>query len=407
MRAPVTGGSIDHDQRAVKARQSHRSVQAASRSAAINRSAAASRGAPINRSATIIRSAAANPGAAMSRSAAPRRIVLARRPVGVPAADDFRLETTAIPELRAEEFLVANRFLAIDPAIRGFLDDRVSYLPPVALGDTVRGMVLGRVIRSRNAAFPSGTVVRALAGWEEVSVLDPGALGLESIAADPATPLQYYMGALGPTGLTAWVGLNEIGHIKPGQTVVVSAAAGAVGSVAGQIARLKGCRVVGLAGGAAKIAHLTALGFHAAIDYRATADLSAGIRAACPDGVDVYFDNVGGATLELMLPLMNIHGVVVVCGMVSEYNSQDKPQPVHTLWQLVVKRLTMRGFLTYEHPACLPTAQVELTQWVKSGALEVLDNLHSGIENAPTAFIELMSGRTVGKTLVELPEFSL
>jgi NADPH-dependent curcumin reductase CurA len=346
-------------------------------------------------------------GAAMSRSASPRRIVLARRPTGMPTPDDFRLETTDIPALRADEFLVANRYLAIDPAIRGFLDDRVSYLPPVALGDTVRGMVLGRVIRSRNAAFPTGCVVRALAGWEEVSVLGPGALGLENVAIDPATPLQYYMGALGPTGLTAWVGLNEIGHIKPGQTVVVSAAAGAVGSVAGQIARLTGCRVVGLAGSAAKVAHLAALGFHAAIDYRATADLSAAIRAACPDGVDVYFDNVGGTTLELLLPLMNIHGVVVVCGMVSEYNSQDKPQPVHTLWQLVVKRLTMRGFLTYEHPDCLPTAQAQLTQWVRSGALEVLDNLHSGIESAPTAFIELMSGRTVGKTLVELPGFTL
>jgi len=343
----------------------------------------------------------------MTHSPAPRRIVLARRPTGVPTYDDFRIESAAIPNLKPEEFLVANRLLAIDPAIRGFLDDGESYLPPVAIGDTVRGMTLGRIIRSRNSAHPPGRFVRSLAGWEELSVLSPHAVGLEIVDAAPETPLQFYMGALGPTGLTAWIGLNEIGHIKSGQTVLVSAAAGAVGSVAGQVARLQGCRVIGLAGSAAKVAHLKALGFHAAIDYRAEADLSAAIRAACPEGVDVYFDNVGGATLETLLPLMNVHGVVVVCGMVSDYNRQDEPQPVRTLWQLVVKRLTMRGFLTYEHAASIPTAQAQLTQWIRNGSLKVLDNLHDGIENAPSAFIELMSGRTVGKTLVKLNEFAL
>jgi NADPH-dependent curcumin reductase CurA len=293
----------------------------------------------------------------------------------------------------------------MDPAIRGFLDDRPSYLPPVAIGETVRGMTLGVVLSSRNPDIPAGCFVRALAGWEELSILKADALGLEVVTAAADTPLQYYMGALGPAGLTAWIGLNEIGHIKAGQTVLVSAAAGAVGSVAGQIARLQGCRVVGLAGSAAKLAHLEALGYHAAVDYRAAPDLSAAIRAACPEGVDVYFDNVGGATLEALLPLMNVHGTVVVCGMVSEYNHQDEPQPVRTLWQLVVKRLTMRGFLTYEHAHCIPRAQAELCRWVADGALKVLDNVHEGIENAPAAFIELMSGRTVGKTLVILPDY--
>jgi len=343
----------------------------------------------------------------MIRSPVPRRIVLARRPSGLPTIDDFRIEAAGIPELGPGEFLVANRFLAIDPAIRGFLDDRESYLPPVAIGDTVRGMTLGRILRSRDSAYAPGRFVRALAGWEDLSVLGPRALGLEFVDPDPQTPLQFYMGALGPTGLTAWIGLNEIGRIKAGQTVLVSAAAGAVGSVAGQVARLQGCRVIGLAGSAAKVAHLKALGFHSAIDHHAEADLSAAIRAACPEGVDVYFDNVGGATLELLLPLMNVHGVVVVCGMMSDYNRQDQPQPVRTLWQLVVKRLTMRGFLTYEHADRIPAAQAELTQWIRSGELKVLDNLHAGIENAPAAFIELMSGQTVGKTLVSLVEFAV
>jgi NADPH-dependent curcumin reductase CurA len=336
----------------------------------------------------------------------PRRIVLVRRPVGVPRADDFRLETASIPSLQDGEILIANRLLSMDPAIRGFLDDRPSYLPPVALGDTVRGMTLGRVVQSRSSAIPDGEYVRALAGWEEFSVLGPQALGLEIVAPAPGTPLEYYMGALGPAGLTAWVGLNEIGHIAKGQTVLISAAAGAVGSVAGQIARLQGCRAIGLSGSSKKIERLKELGFHGAINYRAEPDLAAAINLTCPEGIDVYFDNVGGATLEAVLPLMKVHGVVVVCGMVSDYNNQDEPQAVKTLWQTVVKRLTIRGFLTYEHADRIPEAQAQLNAWVQSGALIALDNIQEGIENAPASFIELMRGHTVGKTLVRLPEAS-
>jgi hypothetical protein len=293
----------------------------------------------------------------------------------------------------------------MDPAIRGFLDDRESYLPPVAIGDTVRGMTLGRVIRSHNPAIPKGAFVRALAGWEEISVLPADALGLECVNPAFGTPLECYLGALGHAGLTAWIGLNEIGHIVKGQTVVVSAAAGAVGSVAGQAARLQGCRVVGIVGSAAKVAQLKALGFDAAINYRAEEDLSAAIRLACPGGVDVYFDNVGGATLEQLLPVMSEHGTVVICGMVSDYNHQSEPYPVRTLWQIVVKRLTVRGFLTYEHAVRIPEAQAQLTAWLRSGALRALDNIHEGFESTPAAFISLMSGDTVGKTLVRLNDF--
>jgi len=340
----------------------------------------------------------------MSHSPSSRRVVLARRPSGVPREADFRLEAATTRALAPGEVRVANRFLSMDPAIRGFLDDRPNYLPPVAIGATVRGMTLGRVVESRNPQIPAGTFVRALAGWEELSVLDSQAIGLEALEPAVGIPLEHYLGALGPAGLTAWIGLNEIGRLGAGQTVLISAAAGAVGSVAGQVARLQGCRVVGLVGSSAKAERLRALGFHGAINYRGSADLGAAIGAACPDGVDLYFDNVGGSILEAALQHMKIHGFVVVCGMVGDYNTQDDPQPVRTLWQLVVKRLTMRGFLTYEHAHRIPEAQAQLTQWVRDGQLLALENFHDGLEQAPAAFIELMSGRTIGKTLVRLPD---
>jgi NADPH-dependent curcumin reductase CurA len=336
-------------------------------------------------------------------SATYRKIVMAARPKGAPQMSDFRLERASLRDLRDGEMLVANLILSMDPAIRGFMDDRPSYLPPLAVGETIRGMTLGRVLRSKNPDFAEGTIVRALAGWEELSILDGTALGLEALAVSDGIPLEHYMGALGASGLTAWIGLNEIGQVQPGETVLISAAAGAVGSVTGQIARLQGCRVIGLAGSAAKAAQLLELGFHTAIDYRGTPDLAAAIRSAAPGGVNVYFDNVGGTTLETLLPLMADRGRVVVCGMVSEYNDQDHPYGVRTLWQLVVKRLTMRGFLTYEHANRIPEAQAQLDAWVRSGELVALSNVRDGLEEAPQSFIDLMSGRTLGKTLVRLP----
>ncbi len=332
----------------------------------------------------------------------PRRIVLARRPQGMPHADDFRLEPANARALERGDCEVRNVFLSMDPAIRGFLDDRPSYLPPVAIGETVRGMSLGQVIRSRNPELTEGSYVRALAGWEDVSLLQPGAVGLETVIPLPGIPLEAHLGALGPAGLTAWIGLHEIAGIKQGQTVLVSAAAGSVGSLVGQLSRLHGCRTIGLAGSGAKTSRLKTLGFSAAVNYRAAPDLGAAIAAACPDGIDVYFDNVGGVTLEAVLPLMNAHGTVVVCGMVSDYNHQDEPYAVRTLWQLVVKRLTLRGFLTYEHPDCIPRAQAELNDLVLGGDLVGLTSIYEGLTAAPTAFIDLMSGHTIGKTLVKL-----
>jgi NADPH-dependent curcumin reductase CurA len=213
-------------------------------------------------------------------------------------------------------------------------------------------------------------------------------------------PLQHYMGALGPVGLTAWIGLIAIGDAKPGETVVVSAAAGATGSTVVQLAKARGCHVIGLCGGPDKAEVVRSLGADVAIDYRAKADLAAAIRAAAPDGIDVYFDNVGGETLDALLPLMRMHGRIAVCGMVSQYNDSDNPPGVKNLWQLVVNRITMRGFLTYDHPDRLAEAQAELDALYASGALRPLENLREGFEALPGAFIDLMAGRTTGKTMV-------
>lgn len=329
-------------------------------------------------------------------------IVLARRPSGAPSPEDFRIEPCAVPEPRAGEMLVANRILAMDPAIRGFLDDRPSYLPPVAIGETVRGMVLGEVVASRNPAFPEGSLVRALAGWADYALLAPDAIGLEAVDPIPGARIESYMGALGPSGLTAWVGLRVIGRVAAGETVLVSAAAGAVGSVVGQIARSIGARVIGLTSSAGKCERLAAFGYDAAIDYRVAPDLAAAIRAAAPEGIDVYFDNVGGSILETALPLMREQGRVVVCGMIGDYNDQDRPYPVRTLWQLVVKRLTMRGFLTYDHADRLDEARADLRRWAEEGRLRPVECVYEGLASAPGAFIDLMAGRTVGKALVRL-----
>lgn len=329
-----------------------------------------------------------------------RQIVLTRRPTGVPVPEDFALASAPMPRPGPGEILVKMRVCSCDPAIRGFLDDRPSYLPPVAIGAPINGMSLGEVVESNDPAWPVGTLLRTMATWSDHYVIRGDALGLEKVDAAPGVPLQHYMGALGPVGLTAWVGLFEIGKARLGETVLVSAAAGATGSTVVQLAKAAGCRVVGLAGGPGKAQVVRDLGADVAIDYKAVDDLAAAIHAAAPDGIDVYFDNVGGETLDAVLPLMRLHGRIAVCGMVSQYNDADHPHGNRNLWQLVVNRLTMRGFITYDHPEVLGEAQAMLDSLFASGKLTPLENLRSGIEKLPEAFIDLMSGRTTGKTLV-------
>ena len=290
-----------------------------------------------------------------------RQILLVRRPNGAPQSSDFALTEAPMPQPGESEMLVKMRVGSVDPAIRGFLDDRPSYLPPVALGAPITGMSLGEVVESRNANFPVGTLVRALATWSEYYVIGADALGLEVVRPKPGTELHHYMGALGPVGLTAWVGLFAVGEAKPGDTIVVSAAAGATGSTVVQIGKARGCKVIGLVGSAEKAAVIHDLGADAAIDYRATPDIAAEIARVAPDGVDVYFDNVGGATLEAILPLMRLHGRIAVCGMIGQYNDADHPHGVKTLWQMVVKRLKMQGFITYDYAAHLNRRSASLT----------------------------------------------
>ena len=330
-----------------------------------------------------------------------RRIVLNRRPVGMPVPEDFGVQVVDRGQLADGQILVENHILSIDPAIRGWLDDRPSYMPPIGLGEVIRGMTLGEVIESRNPAIPVGSMVRGLAAWEEYSVLGD-ALGLEILAVDAGVPAAQHMGVLGPAGLTAWIGLKVIGDVKPGETVLISAAAGAVGNVAGQIAKILGCRVVGIAGTEAKCQALLDIGFDAVVNHRTATDLEAAIREACPEGIDVYFDNVGGRVLEAVLPVMRLNGRVAVCGMVGDYNDAGNPYGVKTLWQLVVNRITMRGFLTYDHADRLGEAQADLDRWVRAGTLLPIDNVRHGIDSAPLALIDLLAGRTHGKTLVHL-----
>ena len=334
-----------------------------------------------------------------------RRIVLNSRPTGRPVAENFRIEEAPIPELAEGQVLIENRVFAIDPAVRGMLDDVKSYMPPVPLGGLIPAMVLGRVIKSRNPAFQEGDYGRSFTGWETHSVISPDAVGFENVRVADDLPLTAYMGACGWSGITAYVGLKKYGEMREGDGVLMSAAAGAVGSVGGQIARLSGCRVVGAVGSAAKAAIVTGLlGLDAAINYRACDSLDAEIARHFPDGIDLYFDNVGGHMLDTVLPRMKAFGRIPVCGMIANYNQQSDPYPLRNIWQVLVNRITMRGFLAYEAGEMIHEAEDALANWVRSGALIATENVATGLEASPDAFIRLMSGETTGKTLVRLDE---
>jgi len=285
------------------------------------------------------------------------------------------------------------------------LDDVKSYLPPVPIGGLIPTMVLGQVVKSRNPDFNEGDYGRAFIGWETHSVISPGSVGFENVRVAKDLPLTAYMGACGWSGITAYVGLKRYGEMREGDEVLMSAAAGAVGSVAGQIAKLSGCRVVGTVGNDEKARIITEdLGMDAAINYRSCDSLEAEIDKHFPDGIDLYFDNVGGATLDAVLPRMKAFGRIPVCGMIANYNNQTDPYPIRNLWQVLVNRITMRGFLAYEAADMMHEAETALADWVRSGQLKATENVATGLDETPNAFIRLMSGETTGKTLVRLDE---
>lgn len=336
-----------------------------------------------------------------------RRIVLASRPTEVPVPENFRFEEVPVPELQDGEVLIENKVFAIDPAVRGMLDDVKSYLPPVQIGGLIPTMVLGRVIASRNPDFKEGDFGRSFVGWETHSVIKPGNdVAFENVNVAADVPMTAYMGAIGWSGITSYVGLKKYGEFRAGDEVLISAAAGAVGSVAGQVARLMGAaKVIGTVSSDDKARIITEeLGFDGAINYRSAPDLGEAITAHFPDGIDLYFDNVGGETLDAVLPRMKAFGRIPVCGMIANYNHQTAPYQLSNIWQVLVNRITMRGFLAYEAGDMLAEAVQALEGWLRSGELIATENVATGLDATPDAFIRLMSGTTTGKTLVRLDD---
>lgn len=330
-----------------------------------------------------------------------RQVILRSYVNGIPDAENFGMSEGRVPEPGPGQLVIRNRYFSLEAAIRGWLDGTPNYFEPIPLGGTIRGPTVGHVVASRHPGFREGDVVWGLNHWEDYSLADDSTVLLSKLEPQPGVPLSYYAGALGGSGQTAYVGLHDVGHIRPGQTVVVSAAAGATGSMAGQIAKLRGCKTVGIVGSAQKAAIVTGqLAMDFAVDYRATPDVAAAMRAVCPEGIDIYFDNVGGRTLDAMLLCMKDLGRIVCCGMISDYNHQATPTPVYNLWQMVVKQLDMKGFLLYQHADSIPEAMRELHAWIGSGRMKVLENITHGIERAGEAYSRMMRGDTVGKNLV-------
>ena len=325
---------------------------------------------------------------------ATREVHLAARPRGVPQLTDFRVVDVDLPDPADGEVLIENAFVSVDPYMRGRMNDTKSYVPPFQIGEPLTGGAVGQVISSRNDQWPEGTWVVHNLGWRELALSDGAGL----LPFDPSlAPVSTALGVLGMPGLTAYVGLLDVGRPKEGETVFVSGAAGAVGSAVGQIAKLKGCRVIGSAGSAEKIAWLRELGFDEVFDYRETS-----AREALRDGIDVYFDNVGGETLEAALSALRPRGRVVACGAISQYNATELPPGPRNLFLVVTKRLRIEGFIVSDHFDRLPAFLADAGPWVRDGSLRYRETIVEGIENAPAAFIGLLAGENVGKMLVRV-----
>ncbi|MFE0530077.1 NADP-dependent oxidoreductase [Micromonospora parva] len=327
-----------------------------------------------------------------------REIHLASRPQGWPTEDTFRLVETDVPTPGPGQIVVRNQFMSVDPYMRGRMNDVKSYVPPFALDAPLDGAAIGEVVASEAADIAVGATVQHGLGWREYALLDATA----ARQVDPGVaPVSAYLSVLGMTGLTAYAGLLEVAAMKPGETVFVSAAAGAVGSLVGQIAKLKGAgRVIGSAGSPAKVERLRALGFDAAFDYHD--GVREALRAAAPDGVDVYFDNVGGDHLEAAISAMNLHGRAAICGMIAQYNATEPPAAPRNLALVIGKRLTLRGFLVNDHHDVRPAFVRDVAGWLRDGTLSYDETIVDGIENAPAAFLGLLRGENLGKMLVRV-----
>ena len=327
-----------------------------------------------------------------------REIRLAARPRGVPKPDDFELAEVELPDPAEGEVLVRNAFVSVDPYMRGRMNDVRSYVPPFALGEPLTGGTVGQVVASRHDACPEGTWVLHDLGWREAAVLDGGRVR----AVDPsAAPISTSLGVLGMPGLTAFVGVEDIGVVREGETMLVSGAAGAVGSLACQLARRRGARVIGSAGSAEKRAWLEELGVDATFDYHETSPRDA-LRELAPDGIDVYFDNVGGATLEAAIGAMRLHGRIVACGSIAGYNATEPPPGPRNMFMVVTKRLRIQGFIIRDHADRWGAFLAEVAPLVADGMIGYRETIVDGIERAPEAFVALFRGDNVGKMLVRV-----
>jgi NADPH-dependent curcumin reductase CurA len=327
------------------------------------------------------------------------KFTLASRPVGMPKRTDWTYEEETVRELHEGELLIRVLFISLDPAMRGWMNQSRSYVPPVAIGEVMRALAVGQVVASRNPDCSIGKHVSGNFGVQEYFISE----GKGLIEVDPrVAPLPTFLNVLGMTGMTAYFGLLETGQPQPGDTVVVSAAAGAVGSVVGQLAKIKGCRAVGIAGGADKCRYLVAdLGFDAAIDYKSE-DVTAALRKSCPQGINIYFDNVGGDILEAALANLARGAQIVICGAISQYNNTGPVQGPRNYLSLVVHRATMKGMLVFDYADRYAQAAQEMAGWMAAGKLKSREDIVEGLETFPDTFLKLFKGENLGKLILKV-----
>ena len=332
-----------------------------------------------------------------------KQITLSARPVGYPKESDFKLIETPIPTPENGQVLVKTLFLSVDPYMRGRMNQARSYAANVEFKEVMIGGVIAQVVESKHTDFQVGDIVNAHIGWQEYGI--SGGDGLRKI--DPSiAPISTGIGVLGMPGLTAYFGLLEVGKLQDGETVFVSGAAGAVGSIVGQIAKIKGCRVIGAAGSDEKIAYITnELGFDDAFNYKNVNDYTAKLAELCPDGIDVYFDNVGGEITDAVFPNLRLKGRVVICGQISQYNLASPETGPRFLWYMITKRARIEGFLVSDFFDKQAAGLMQLAEWLQQGKLKYRETIsEGGIENAPSAFISMLKGGNIGKQLVKISE---
>jgi hypothetical protein len=331
-----------------------------------------------------------------------KQILLAARPSGWPAAENFQLSESAVPEPKDGEVLIQVLWLSVDPYMRGRMSDRASYADPVPVGGVMTGGAVGRVTESRNKRYREGDIVQGVFGWQQWFLSD--GRGLQKV--DPKLgPISTALGVLGMPGLTAYFGLFEVGQIKAGETVFITGAAGAVGSIAGQLGKIAGCRVAGSAGSQDKIRWIRdELGFDAAYDYKSVKDYRAALAEACPKGIDCFFDNTGGPQSDAAILSLAYKARVVICGQIAHYNAEKPEMGPRILFNLIIRRARIEGFLVLDYADRFAQALARMSEWVKDGRLKYRETVVDGIENAPAAFLGMMRGENTGKQLVRVAQ---